>query len=318
VPKLAIIGAGVMGANHGRVARTVREFTVTAVCDPDTTRAAAVARPLGANYTADIDEAIDGADAVILASPSHTHGDLGERILKHGCDLLIEKPIATSVRDAERLIEVAEANDRVLLVGHIERFNPAVTEIWPLVADPVSLEITRVGPFSSRNLADVFLDLMIHDVDLARSIVGSKIAQHQAAAKIVRTAEFDYACALLQFENGVIANLTASRVSQNKVRRVTLTQRDNVIVADLLRQQVEIHRIESSEFLSESGVRYRQSGLVEIPYLSQHGEPLAHEQRHFAACVERQVKPIVTGEDGLEALKTCLALRDASMAVANV
>jgi predicted dehydrogenase len=307
-----------MGANHGRVARTIREFTVTSICDPDPARAAAVAGPLGANHTSDVDEAIAGADAVILAAPSHLHGDLGEKILKNGCDLLVEKPIATSVRDAERLIEAAEANDRILMIGHIERFNPVVMELGPMIADPVSIEITRVGPFSPRNLADVFLDLMIHDIDLVRGILGAEISQAHAMAKVVRSSEFDFASALLHFDNGVLANLTASRVSQNKVRRITITQRQNVIVADLLRQNIEVHRIESSEFLSESGVRYRQSGLVEIPYLSHPGEPLAHEQRHFAACVEQRTQPLVTGADGLEALKTCLALRAASEAVANV
>lgn len=315
MPRLAIIGAGVMGANHGRVARSIREFTVTSVCDPDSARASAVAAPLGAGYTSDVDEAIANADAVILAAPSHLHGELGEKILKNGCDLLIEKPIATTVRDAERLIEAAEANDRILMVGHVERFNPAVTELMTMIDQPVSIEITRVGPFSPRNLADVYLDLMIHDVDIARAIIGSEVKNIQSSAKIVRSTEFDFACALLQFENGVLANITASRVSQNKVRRITVTQRENAIVADLLRQHIEVHRIESSEFLSESGVRYRQSGLVEIPYLANHGEPLAQELRHFATCVEQRQKPLVSGEDGMLALKTCLALRDASVVV---
>jgi len=313
VPRLAIIGAGVMGANHGRVARGVREFTVTSICDPDLERAAAVAAPLKAKATSDVDEAIASADAVILAAPSHLHGDIGEKVLKSGRDLLVEKPIATSVRDAERLIEAAAANDRILMVGHVERFNPAVSELIGMVDNPISIEITRVGPFSPRNLADVFLDLMIHDIDLARALMGSEIATHQASAKIVRSGDLDFACALLQFDNGVLANFTASRVSQYKIRRITITQRDNAIVADLLRQQVEVHRIESSEFLSESGVRYRQSGLVEIPYMSQHGEPLALELRHFAMCVEQRTQPLVSGEDGLKALQACVSLRESAM-----
>lgn len=312
MPRLAIIGAGVMGANHGRVARSVSEFTVTSICDPDLARAAAVAVPLNAAATSDVDEAIANADVVILAAPSHMHGEIGEKVLKSGRDLLVEKPIATSVRDAERLIEAAAANDRILMVGHVERFNPAVSELINQVDDPISLEITRVGPFSPRNLADVFLDLMIHDVDLARAITGSEIVSFQSSAKVVRSGDPDFACALIQFDNGVLANVTASRVSQNKIRRITITQRDNAIVADLLRQQVEVHRIESSEFLSESGVRYRQSGLVEIPYMSQHGEPLALELKDFAACVEQRTQPLVTGEDGLKALQVCMSLRAAA------
>jgi predicted dehydrogenase len=313
MPRLAILGAGLMGANHGRVALNVREFTVTSICDPDLERAAAVAAPLHATATSDVDEAIASADAVILAAPSHLHGEIGEKVLKSGRDLLVEKPIATSVRDAERLIEAAAANDRILLVGHVERFNPAVSELVTMVDNPISLEITRVGPFSPRQLADVFLDLMIHDIDLCRAITGAEIASFQSSAKVVRSGDLDFACALIQFDNGVVANVTASRISQNKIRRITLTQRDNAVVADLLRQQVEVHRIESAEFLSDSGVRYRQSGLVEIPYLSQHGEPLALELRHFAACVERRTQPLVSGEDGLRALQACLSLRASAM-----
>ncbi|WP_327036181.1 Gfo/Idh/MocA family oxidoreductase [Micromonospora ureilytica] len=313
MPNLAIIGAGIMGANHGRVARATPDVTVTTVCDPDPQRAATLAKAIGADYTTDLDEALAGVDAAILATPSETHGELGARILRSGRDLLVEKPIATSVADAQHLIDLAEKHDRVLMVGHVERFNPAVTELLQLVDDPLSLEITRVGPFSNRALADVLLDLMIHDVDLARTVAGSEIVAHRAATRIVRSAEQDLAFALLMFENGMIANITASRVSQQKIRRVTLTQRNDCVIADLLRQQVEVHRIEHSEFLSEGGVRYRQSGRVEIPFLSQHGEPLMHELRHFADCVVNRRRPVVSGEDGLAALEVCLQIRDTAL-----
>ena len=310
---LAIVGAGIMGANHGRVALAVREFNVTAVCDPDGARAAALAASLNAKSTTDVADAIADADAVILATPSHTHGELGVQILKAGKDLLVEKPIATTVAVAELLVETAAKHDRILMVGHVERFNPVITELMQLVDQPVSIEFTRVGPFSPRLLADVVLDLMIHDIDLARAIVGAEIVEHRAMTRVVRSGEQDLACALLQFDNGVIANVTASRVSQNKIRRISLTQRDNSIVVDLLRQHIEIHRIEHAEYLAEGGVRYRQSGLVEIPFLSQHGEPLMHEQRHFAQCVMNHKQPLVTGEDGLAALRACLAIRDSAI-----
>jgi UDP-N-acetylglucosamine 3-dehydrogenase len=314
MPDLAIIGAGVMGANHGRVARTINEFTVTAVHDPDAARAAALAASIGAKHATDVDEAIAAADAVVLATPSDTHGDLGERVLRAGRDLLVEKPIATTVEDADRLIEAAKANNRVLMVGHVERFNPAVVELESLVDQPIWIDIARNGPFTGRLLADVVLDLMIHDVDLARTLAGAEVVEHHAMAQVVRSGEADLACALLRFSNGVVANITASRVSQNKVRRVVLTQRENSVVADLLRQQVEVHRIEHSEYLDEGGVRYRQSGLVEIPFLSQYGEPLMHELRHFAKCVIDRSQPKVSGEDGRAALQVCLALRDSALA----
>ena len=311
---LAIIGAGIMGANHGRVLRGMPDVKLAAVCDGDIERATALANGTGALATTDVDSAIDAADAAILATPSHTHGALGEHILKSGRDLLVEKPIATEISDAERLIEAAATEDRILMVGHIERFNPAVVELRQLVTEPLALEINRVGPFYARNLADVVLDLMIHDIDLARAIIGHEIVEHHAVARSVRTDEPDLAYALLTFDNGVVANITASRVSQNKIRRVTLTQRDNAIVADLLRQHVEVHRIEHSEFLSDGGVRYRQSGLVEIPYLSSPGEPLMHELRHFVDCVTQRREPLVTGQDGLAALRVCLEIRDSALA----
>lgn len=310
MPSVAIVGAGIMGANHARVARTIPDLTLTAVCDPDLARAAAVAGPAGAHPTSDLDEAISGADAVILATPSQTHAHLGEHILKSGRDLLVEKPMATSVEDAQSLVDAAAANDRVLMVGHVERFNPVVAELLELVHDPVSIEIIRVGPFSSRVLGDVVLDLMIHDVDLARAIVGDEVVGYSAMGREVRTNDPDYAVALLRFADGVLANITASRVSQNKIRRITLAQRENCVVADLLRQHIEVHRIEHSEYLSEGGVRYRQSGLVEIPFLGQHGEPLRHELCHFLECVRDRRTPTVSGLDGLAALRVCLAIRD--------
>jgi predicted dehydrogenase len=159
-------------------------------------------------------------------------------------------------------------------------------------------------------LSDVVLDLMIHDIDLARATVGGEVVDATAMARDVRSGEPDLACVLLRFDNGVIANITASRVSQNKVRRIILTQRENTVVVDLLRQQVEVHRIEHSEYLSEGGARYRQSGLVEIPFLSQYGEPLMHELRHFAACVEQRTRPMTTGEDALAALEVALTIHD--------
>jgi predicted dehydrogenase len=310
VPRLAIVGAGIMGANHGRVAGAIREFVVTAVCDQDRLRAAAVAKQHGAVETSDVDEAITAADAVVLATPSDTHAELGTRILDAGRDLLVEKPIATNADDAKRLIAAAAANDRILMVGHVERFNPAVVELMHLVDDPVAMEITRVGPFSARVLADVVLDLMIHDIDLVRATIGAEIADFSAMAQTVHSADPDLTCALLRLDNGVIANITSSRISQNKIRRIVLTQRENTVVVDLLRQQVEVHRIEHSEYLSDGGARYRQSGLVEIPFLSQYGEPLMHELRHFASCIVDRQPPATSGDDALVALEIALAIQD--------
>ena len=175
MPNLAIVGAGIMGANHGRVAGSIREFTVTAVCDPDLERAAAMAKPHDALATSEPRRGHRRAPTPsILATPSDTHADT-----RHAHPQERPRPAG---READRdhgrrrraLIEAAEANDRILMVGHVERFNPAVTELMRLVDEPVALEITRVGPFTGRVLADVVLDLMIHDIDLARAIARSR------------------------------------------------------------------------------------------------------------------------------------------------
>jgi predicted dehydrogenase len=311
--KLGIVGAGIMGANHARVASNLREFTVTAVCDPDIDRAAAVAKPHDAVYTTDLTEFLREVDAVVLAAPTELHAELGLRILTSGRDLLVEKPIATTGADARKLIDTAQSLDRVLMVGHVERFNPAVTELANQVNDLVSLDIARLSPFPGRALADVVLDLMIHDIDLALSIVGGQVVDFSAMTRSVRTSDADYACALLRFDNGVVATVTASRISQNKIRRISLTQMETTVVADLLRQQVEVHRIAHSEYVAEGGARYRQTGMVEIPFL-QHGEPLAHELRHFAACIESRATPVTNGEAALAALELALAIHDSATA----
>ena len=258
MPKLAIIGAGVMGANHGRVARGVREFTVTSICDPDLERAAAVAAPLKAKATSDVDEAIAGADAVILAAPSHLHGDIGEKVLKSGRDLLVEKPIATTARDAERLIEAAAANDRILMVGHVERFNPAVSELTSMIDNPISIEITRVGPFSPRNLADVFLDLMIHDIDLILALVGSEVVGIESLGAAVFGPNEDWAQARLAFADGTVANLRASRVSQQPERTLEVWCPDRHVRIDFAARQAIVMRHS----------RAVQTGQIEVQHLT--------------------------------------------------
>jgi predicted dehydrogenase len=307
VTRVAIVGAGVMGANHARVLATIRSAEVVAVVEPDPANGRSLARSIGVPLRP-LDGLAEVADAAIVASPSQTHAEIGEQLLADGLDLLIEKPLATTVADARRLVTAARAHDRIVMVGHIERFNAAVLGLPEVVSDPVHIEFTRVGPYTPRITSDVVLDLMVHDLDLARMLAGSPFVGMSAIGRSVHSGQTDLACALLTAESGLTVSLTASRAGQTKVRRIEVTQRDSFVVADLLRQDIKIHRLSHNEYLSEGGSRYRESGVVEIPYLERTGEPLRTELEHFLDAVRGHVRPAVDSGDGLEALRLALEI----------
>jgi predicted dehydrogenase len=298
-----------MGANHARVLRRLPEAELTLVVDPDDQRGRALADAVGARYSTDPAAVPDLAEAAVVAVPSERHATIGVPLLEAGVDLLVEKPIATTLADADALIEAARRADRVLVIGHVERFNPAVLQLDGILQDPLHVELTRMGPFSPRVTADVVLDLMIHDLELALALAGSDVQRVEGMGRRERTDSLDLATALLEFRNGVTATVTASRVGQTKIRRIELTQRANFVVLDLVRQDLTVHRVDHNEFLSEGGARYRQSGLIEIPFLEHRGEPLALELEHFLECVTHRRTPRVTGVQGRRALELALAVQ---------
>ena len=311
--KIAVIGTGIMGANHVRVLNSLPEFQLVAVVDPDGPRGLAVAALVGAKYFGTIDELPEDVGAAILASPTSTHEELGLALLERGVDLLIEKPAAETVDGVRRLAAASAFTQRILMVGHIERFNPAVLELQRFLDDPIHLEFTRVGPYSPRIGTDVVLDVMIHDIDLALAIAGAEVASMSATGRIVMGENLDLATALLVFTNGLTATLTASRVGQTKVRRIDITQRSSAISVDLVRQDITVNRLHDAEYLSDGIPTYRQSGLVEIPDLEQRGEPLSLELRHFATCVKERSRPAVGAPEASAALELALSIRDAAV-----
>jgi predicted dehydrogenase len=311
--KVAVVGTGIMGSNHVRVLSTLPEWELVAVVEPDSSRGEAAAGLVGAKCFGQIDELPKDVEAAILASPTATHEALGIELLERGIDLLIEKPAAETVDGVKRLAAAAASPPRVLMFGHVERFNPAFLELGQYLDDPIHMEFTRVGPYSPRISTDVVLDLMIHDIDLALSIADSELASMSATGRAVMGESLDLATALLVFANGLTATLTASRVSQTKIRRIDITQRSSAVSVDLVRQDITIHRLTHAEFLSGGIPTYRQSGLVEIPYLEQRGEPLALELRHFASCVRDRSRPAVGAPEAGSALGLALAIRDAAL-----
>lgn len=308
--RLAIVGAGIMGGRHARVARAIPSAEVAVVVDQDEYKGRQLAEYVGAAYMPSVNALPGVVDAAIVAVPNEWHMEIGTMLLENGLDVLMEKPIATTVEEAKSLVAVAEQHDRILMVGHVERFNPAVIELAKHLSGLIHIDVRRVGPFMPRIMAGVAVDLMIHDIDVVSWLAGSQPEVISALVRRVRSSTEDIAVCILTFPTGVSATLTASRASQSKQRQIELIQRDNVVVADLVCGQVTIHRVQHSEFVDERGPIYRQSGVIEIPYLEHQTEPLALEQRHFLECVVRHTQPAVSGQDGLAALDTAIRIRD--------
>ena len=308
--ELGLVGAGIMGTNHARVSRRALDARISVVVDPDETKGRALAEHINADYAGSVDALFGRVDAAIVTAPTELHAKIGRQLMENGLDVLIEKPVASTVDDAKMLVTCAAEYDRILMVGHVERFNPAVLGLEQFVDGLLHIDIRRVGPFSPRVTADVMLDLMIHDIELVQSFAGAEVCEVSAIGRKVRTGMEDLAVAMLTFDTGISATLMASRVSQNKQRQIELTQRENVVVADLLRQQITLHRVEHAEYVGSVGTRYRQNSVIEIPYLEQQGEPLALEQRHFVECVSEHRQPIVSGVEGLAALELTVRIRN--------
>jgi len=236
--RIAVVGAGQFGQNHCRVVRESARAELTAVVDIDPSRATL------ADYFADYRELAGKVDAAIVATPTSAHAEAGCWLLEHGIDVLVEKPIAPDLDSADRLIAAAERHGRVLQVGHLERFNPAVIALEGRITLPLFFEIHRLSVFSPRSLdVDVILDLMIHDIDIVLSLTGAEPEEIRGAGVSILSAKVDIANARLQFPNGCVANLTASRVSTERVRKLRLFQPQQYCSLDYARQELIVFSV---------------------------------------------------------------------------
>ena len=310
--QVAIVGAGVMGSNHARVAAATPGIIVTHVIDPDPERANALAHHVGASALTSLDALAEMPDAAIVAAPSQLHRELAEKLAGRGVHLLVEKPLALTVADSQAICAAARRSGVVLSVGHVERFNPAVLELERLVSDPLHIRATRISPYSSRVTESVVLDMMIHDLDIVACIAGAKVKELYAMAQAPRSASHDLVTSLIRFDTGMTATVTASRIGQNKERSIVITQSDSVITVDLLRQDITISKMHHAEYTSDAGTRYRQSGVVEIPFLEQRGEPLGLEHVDFYSAIRDGRPPRVTGQQGVEAVELSLRVMAAA------
>jgi predicted dehydrogenase len=296
-PRVAVAGAGAFGKNHLRVIHQSEHAELAGVYDLDPQHAARVAEPHGCRVFASLDELAQNADAAVVATPTVTHAEVGCRLLEAGLDIMVEKPIAHTPEAGRALVEAATRRGRILQVGHLERFNPAVVALGAVIGKPLFFEIHRLSEFSPRCLdVDVVLDLMIHDVDIILALTGERPEEIRAAGIRILSEKVDIANVRIQFPSGCIANMTASRVSTERVRKLRLFQPHEYISLDYGRQDA---------------VRYRVKPPMAIdfaPLPVTKDEPLRLELEGFFESVSTRQPARVTGEQGLAALEVAFEI----------
>lgn len=302
--RVGVIGVGAMGRHHARVYAEMAECELIGVHDIDVERAGAVATEFGVRAFERLDELLSAVDAVTVAVPTPAHREVGLRCLHAGCDVLMEKPLAPSLQEADELIAAAAAEQRVLQAGHIERYNPAVAAMAERVARPGFIEVDRLGQLVPRSLeTDVVLDLMIHDIDIINWLVDDEVIEVRAVGVPILTDAIDFANARLEFAGGCIANLTASRVSVNRIRKVRVFQPEAYLSVDYTAQTVEHYRL-----VRRDG---KPSGIEGDKIDAVGEEPLLRQLRDFAACCGTRREPLASAPAARRALETALHIRAA-------
>ena len=304
--KVGVIGIGNMGWNHARVLSLLRDAELVGVADPDSARGALAKEQFGCEWFENYNALISEVEAVCIAVPTLLHHPVGMACLQAGVHVLIEKPIAASEQEARELIAAAEQADRLLQVGHIERFNPAFRELLNVVANEevVVLEGRRHSPHADRaNDVSVVLDLMIHDIDLVLELAGAPVVGFAAAGGRSGDGPIDYVTATLNFANGVAASLTASKMSHRKVRCLSAHCRASLVEADFLHRNLRIHRRAQESYSATRGeLLYRHDGFIEEVSITP-TEPLYAELEHFLQCVRGTARPAVDGLQASRALR---------------
>ena len=336
---VAVVGAGAFGRNHARVYHELHKrgepVELAAIVDADSARAQALAAQFGARAFRSVDEMLDTAqvDAASVAVPTIHHLEVAKILLESGVDVLIEKPLASSLDEADELIRAARNHQRIAQAGHLERFNPAVRATVPLVTQPMFFEVHRLSPFGPRALdVDVVLDLMIHDLDIVLSFVNSPVREVRAVGLPILSEKVDIANVRMEFDSGCVANFTASRVSTERVRKLRFFQPRQYVSVDYSRQDVIMITVDSPAGGGDQDAR--QSGFhlqdiqraiaatakkamgippqfkIDKPRVEQE-EPLQAELRSFLDSVRRRTPPVVSLEDGRRALAAALQILEA-------
>jgi predicted dehydrogenase len=303
--RAAVIGVGYLGRFHAQKYAQLADCTLVGVVDSQAETAARVARELHTQHCGDYRDLLGKVDAVSVVTPTPTHHEIACAFLESGAHVLVEKPITETIAQAQALIGVARKAERVLQVGHLERFNPAIVAAESLLSEPGFIECQRLAPFRERGTdVNVVLDLMIHDIDLVQMIVGSEVATLDAIGTPVFSSEIDIANARLRFEGGCVANVTASRVSLKTERKLRVFRGDAYLSIDL--QQKILTVIRKREDVPPTG---QLPVHIEEQSFEQ-GDALLAEIQAFLAAVRGTGRVVVSAEDGLRALRTAIAITE--------
>ncbi len=297
--RVGVVGVGYLGQHHARIYAEIPEVELVGVVDINRERAREIAERYNTTPYFDYRELFGKVDAVSIVVPTVLHRAIAGHFIEAGVNILIEKPVTTNLEEAKELMEMANRKRVILQVGHIERFNSAVVELSKIVDRPIFIDCCRMGPYVNRNNdVGVVLDLMIHDIDVVMSIVKNKVVKVSAFGYPVFSRQEDIANTQLLFANGCIANLTASRVTRKKIRRMEITQIGSFISIDYLEQELAVYKKTSA---------VTPQVLMEKPII-QKGEPLRLELEHFVRCVRNGEKPLVGLEEGKNALEIALMI----------
>lgn len=289
--RAGVIGTGYLGRLHARILTEMPEAQAVGFVETNDAVADEIAATLKLKRFDSVAALAREIDCAVVATPTIAHYAVARELLDAGCDVMIEKPITDNVDDAKRLIDLAQSRGRVLQVGHVERYNPAITAAAPLLRDIRYVEAERLGVFVGRSLdVDVLLDLMIHDLNLVLSLLRQRVTDVRAVGVPVLTDKVDITNVRLELENGAVANLTASRVSQERVRKVRFFSSESYISVDTKEQEVK-------------GYRLVDRSIQPIDITVTKKEPLRAELESFFECVRDRTRPLVSGEDGLAAVE---------------
>jgi predicted dehydrogenase len=301
--RIAVVGVGHLGRHHARILSSLPGVTLVAVVDKNRARAEDIAAATGARALVDHGDLLGQVDAVTIAVPTELHHDVARPFLTAGIPVLVEKPMARSLAEADAMIRAAATGGAILAVGQTERFNPAVAAARPLLVDPRFIEVHRLGTFPERSLdIDVVFDLMIHDLDVVLSLVKSDVEAVEAVGVPVLTGRVDIANVRLRFANGCIANITASRISRDRVRKIRFFQPKAYLSIDYAAQKIELWTLVKGDGPMPSIQR------EEVEVVSE--EPLERELADFVDAIGSRRPPLVTGEEGRRALALAQQITD--------
>jgi predicted dehydrogenase len=310
--KIGVIGVGRMGTYHANVLSTMnQEIDFAGIYDLDESRAHFIAEKYNTYTFSSMEEILSEVDGVCIAVPTRLHHEVARRALQADVHTLLEKPISRTIEEARELVNTARERSLVFQIGHVERFKGAVVELRKIVENPYLVEARRLGPWIEKDWdTGVVLDIMIHDIDIVLSLIKSRVRDIDGMGQKVRSDYEDIASAVLQFENGAIANITSSRLSETRIRTMSVSQDKAFISLDFESQDIDIYRgASASFFVSQSEITYKQESFVERVKV-QKENALKEELLHFIDCILGRTEPIVSGEDDINTLDITLKIID--------